>query len=167
MMNIQLLNAVASQAEVIANLVPLYIYDLSEQMGWPCPESGRYDGEVDLPQYWGESVEPRYTWPKGSAGHPFIIRVDGELAGFSLVKRIGNSSRPRFEVGAFFVLRKFRRNHVGEQVAHDVFAMFPGDWTVGSMVGNAPAGAFWKSVIARFTDNHFETTEGKDDSRPF
>jgi predicted acetyltransferase len=167
MMSIQLLKADASHEEVIANLVSLYIYDLSEHMCWRCPESGRYAGEVDLPQYWGKPVEPRYTWSKGSAGYPFIVRVDGELAGFSLVKRIGDTSPPHFEIGAFFVLRKFRRNHVGEQVARDVFAMFPGDWTVGSMVGNAPANAFWKSVIAHFTDNQFETTEGKDDSDRF
>ncbi len=167
MKDIQLVKADESQADVIANLVPFYIYDLSELMGWSCPESGRFGGEDDLPQYWGRPVEPEYTWPMGSQGHPFTIRVDGELAGFALVKRVGDTSPPHFEVGGFFVLRRFRHKHVGAQVAHGLFAMFPGDWTVGSMVGNAPANVFWKSVVAGFTGNRLETTGGKDDSGRF
>jgi predicted acetyltransferase len=167
MMNVELIKTGESQAEVIANLVPFYIYDLSELMGWSCPESGRFGGEDDLPQYWGNSVESECAWPKGSEGHPFTIRVDGELAGFALVKRVGDTSTPHFEIGGYFVLRKFRRKHVGERVARDVFAMFPGNWTVGSMVGNTPANAFWKSAVADFTAGEFETTGGKDDSGRF
>ena len=166
-MDIQLVKADASHADVIANLVPFYIYDLSEHMDWRCPESGQFGGEDDLPQYWGRPVKPEYTWPTGSQGYPFIIRVDGELAGFALVKRIGDTSPPHFEIGGFFVLRKFRSKRVGAQVAHDLFVMFPGDWTVGSMVGNAPANAFWKSVVAGFSGNQLETTAGKDDSGRF
>jgi predicted acetyltransferase len=120
-----------------------------------------------LPKYWGKSVEPEYTWPKGSEGYPYTIRVDGELTGFALVKRVGDTSPPHFEIGGFFVLRKFRRRRVGEQVAHDVFTMFPGDWTVGSMVGHTPANAFWKSAVADFTGSQFETTGGRDDSGRF
>ena len=166
-MDIQLVKADASHADVIANLVPFYIYDLSELMGWRCPESGQFGGEDDLPQYWGRPVDPAYVWPEGSEGHPFTIRADGELAGFALVKRVGHTSPTHFEIGGFFVLRKFRRHNIGSQVTRDLFGMFPGDWTVGSMVGNTPANAFWKSVVAGFTSNQFETTGGKDESGRF
>jgi hypothetical protein len=50
-MDIRLIKADKSHVGVIANLVPFYIYDLSEHMGWRCPESGMFAGEDELPQY--------------------------------------------------------------------------------------------------------------------
>jgi ribosomal-protein-alanine N-acetyltransferase len=163
MRNVKLLRAVEPEAEVIENLIPFYIYDLSEHMGWRCPESGRFGGQDDLPQYWGRPVEPAYSWPDGSEGYPFIIRADDELAGFALVKRVGNTSPPHFEVGGFFVLRKFRRQHLGAHVAHEIFAMFPGEWTVGSMVGNTPANRFWAATVQTYTSGNCRTSEGQDE----
>jgi predicted acetyltransferase len=71
-------------------------------------------------------------------------------------------SPPHFDIGGFFVLRKFRRRGGGAQVAQRLFTMFPGRWTVGSMVGNKPANAFWWAVVAELTGNSLETTEEKD-----
>jgi len=167
-MNVELIKAELSQTKVIANLVPYYIYDLSEQMGCQCSESGQFGGEDDLPQYWSEPVaEQQYVWPKGTKGFPFIIRANGELGGFALVKRIGETTPLHFEIGAFFILRKFRRRHVGDSVAKRLFSMFPGEWTVGSMAGNTPANQFWASVIASYSKNQFQTTTGKDNSGRF
>jgi hypothetical protein len=94
-MDIELIQADESQAEVISNLVSFYVYDLSEHMGWRCPESGRFGGQDDLPQYWGNPVDPAYAWSEGSEGHPSVVRVDGELAGFALVKRVGGTLAPQ------------------------------------------------------------------------
>ena len=161
-MDIQLIKTDESQADVIANLVPFYIYDLSEHMGWRCPESGHFGGQDDLPQYWGRPVEPAYAWPDGSKGSPFTIRVNDELAGFALVKRVGDTSPPHYEIGGFFVLRRFRRQHVGAHVAHELFAMFPGEWTVGSMVINTPANRFWAETVRTYTAGNCRTSEGQD-----
>ncbi|MBN2209860.1 MAG: GNAT family N-acetyltransferase [Sedimentisphaerales bacterium] len=167
-MDVELIQTKLSQAEVIANLVPYYIYDLSEQMGWRCPESGQFGGEDDLPQYWGKPTDdPQYTWGEGTEGYPFIIRAEGELGGFALVKKFGGTARPHFEIGAFFVLRKFRRRHVGEHIAKRLFSMFRGEWTVGSMAGNTPANRFWAAVISDYSRNQFQTTTGKDESGRF
>lgn len=167
-MNIDLVRTDAAQAGVIENLIRFYIYDLSTQMGWRCPENGLFGGQDDLPQYWGKPApEVQYAWPEGTEGHPFTIRVEDELAGFALVRRLGDTSPPHFEIAAFFVLAKFRGKHVGTQVAQRLFGMFPGDWTVGSMVGNTPANQFWHSAIALFSRGQFRTTEGKDESGRF
>ena len=167
-MNVQIIRADESHARVIENLIPFYIYDLSEYMGWRCPENGSFGGQDDLPQYWGKPApEPQYAWPEGSEGHPFILRSDGELAGFALVKGAGYTSPPRLEIGGFFVLRKFRRRRVGTEVAHRLFDMFGGVWTVASMVGNTPANRFWESAVADYTGGDFRTTRGKDESGRF
>jgi len=137
-------------------------------MGWKCPEDGMFGGQDDLPQYWDKPApEPQYAWPNGTQGYPFIVRVNAELAGFALVKQVGSTSPAHFEIGGFFVLRKFRGRHIGTNVAHHLFRMFPGKWTVGAIVGNTPANQFWKAAVAKFTNGDYRTTNGKDESGRF
>jgi predicted acetyltransferase len=54
----------------------LYLYDFSEMCGDDCDERGLFEYEY-LPRYW---IEPER--------HPFLIRVDGKLAGFALVREM-------------------------------------------------------------------------------
>jgi predicted acetyltransferase len=74
-MDIQLLQAGASDYTIIKNLVPYYVYDISEYMGWDCNDEGRWDGCDELPDYWERSDH-----------HPYLIKVDGRVAGFVLIR---------------------------------------------------------------------------------
>jgi len=149
-----------NEYEVVANLVRFYIYDLSEHMGWPCPETGLFGGVDDLPNYWGRAPEGKEGhWPDEWVGYPFLIRADGELAGLCLVQRREDGPPPLYEMGEFFVLRRFRRRGVGRHVIRDMFDRFPGRWRVRVLVGNKPAEAFWRGVIAEYTRGRFETAE--------
>ena len=144
-MKIEVLPAAEADFPVVQNLVRFYVYDMSETMAWPCPESGLYGGCDDLPEYWWpgstvadlERVAERLSiiipfnlqferWPAGTQGHPFMIRMDGELAGFALVKAFQAKGAADYDMGEFFVVRKFRRQGVGKAVAHQLFAQFPG-----------------------------------------
>ena len=73
--HIEVLAATPQEQPVLANLLELYVYDFSELLGLEIGEDGRY-GYPHLSLYWSEP-----------ARYPFLVRVDGKLAGFVLVKK--------------------------------------------------------------------------------
>jgi len=159
-MKIEVVEATASDEAIVRNLFPLYVHDLSEFMGWDVPETGLFVASDLLVQYWGKRPEdPRFHWPQGLRGYPFLIRVDGKLGGFVLIREI-NREPPGYDVGEFFILRKFRGKGVGKEAAHWAFDAFPGDWQVRELQENTPAQAFWRRIIDEYTrGDYVETTE--------
>lgn len=90
----------------IRNLFPYYLYDMSEYTGWAPNEVGSYDPEdanLDLLDYW--------SLPDHEA---FLIMADDEIAGFSLIRPYPESQE-EYDIGQFYVLRKFKRRGVGQQ----------------------------------------------------
>lgn len=151
---------------VIGHLVHFYIYDLSEIMGWECPDNGLFGGCDDLPQYWGEPPDdPKYAWPTGWKGYPFIVKVDDNLAGFALIRQMGNEAI--YEIGEFFILRKYRNKGIGRHVACRIFDAFAGKWRVAKMLGNTPAQAFWRRVIEEYTNGDYKESIGFDEPHGF
>ena len=136
-------DAQAADLPIILNLVPYYIYDMSEWMGWDCKADGTYGGCDELPEYFSE--------PWGSL---YVLRVDGKLAGFTSVRQLSESAAS-FDMGEFFVLRKFRRKGVGRDAAERLFKRFQGDWQVRCLVENAPAVGFWRSVINDYSGGQY------------
>ena len=59
----------------------------------------------------------------------------------------------------FFVLKKYRRQRVGQFLAHSVFAALLGRWEVGQLPGNVAAQAFWREVIGKYTSGRFKEHE--------
>jgi predicted acetyltransferase len=138
--NIELVDA---PIEVLRNLMQLYDYDFAEFTGRVIGDDGRYR----IADYSAERF------------HRNLVRVDGELAGFTIVGRDEGTIDPTEQVwwvAEFFVLRKFRRSGVGEQVARMLFDARPGTWEVGQLRSNTAAQAFWRKVIDRYTDGHYE-----------
>ena len=138
--HIEVIPAAAGQAPVLANLIELYAHDFSEFHDLDIGEDGRF-GYAPLPLYWSEP--DRY---------PFLIRMDGKLAGLVLVKK-GSAV---WDMAEFFVLRGCRRRGIGTHVAHEVWRRFPGAWEVRVMQANASAGRFWAGAIASFTGETIE-----------
>lgn len=148
---------------IISHLVHFYIYDLSEIMGWDCPDTGLFGGCDDLPQYWGELPDdPKYAWPSSWKGYPFIIKVGKKLAGFALVRQLDTGAV--YEIGEFFILRKYRNKGIGRYVACSIFDAFPGKWRAAQMVGNTPAQAFWRRVINKYTNGNSKESIGFDEA---
>ena len=138
-MNVTVQTATATDFEFVRNLVPYYIYDMSEYMGWgPNPE-GRYDGCDDLSDYWNKPDHCAH-----------LIMVDLKVAGFAMVRPYP-CDPARCEVGEFFVLRKFRGHGVGRKSAYFLFDAHPGRWLVRMLDGNAGALGFWESVIGAYS----------------
>jgi len=151
-MDIQLFPATDSDRDLIKNLVLYYVYDMSEYMGWNCNDKGRWDGCDDLPDYWEKP------------GHqPYVIRVDGSVAGFVLMRPFPNEPE-RYEFGDFFVARAFKGRGVGKASAFRAFDAHPGKWLVRVLDGNHGALAFWAKVVDEYTEGDFvQTTEQYED----
>ena len=159
-MNIELVKATEADFDVVRNLFQLYVHDLSEFMGWDIGESGRFGDGAGMEQYWGKRPDdPRFRWGDDERGYAFVLRAEGKLAGFVLIKQL-SSDPPSHDVGEFFVLRKFRGKGAGKKAAHRAFDLFPGNWQVRELLANTPAQAFWRRIIDEYTGGDFvETTE--------
>lgn len=130
-------------ADLLANLLELYIHDVCDVFpAVELAENGRF-GYAQLPLYWSEP-ERRFA---------YLIRYGEKLAGFALAKRGSplTSDPDTLDVAEFFVVRKFRRFGVGRAAARLLWQALPGAWTVRVAERNAPALAFWSGVVAEFT----------------
>jgi predicted acetyltransferase len=141
------------QEPVLARLLELYAQDFREFYEVPLNADGRFVYE-DLPLYWTETGR-----------HPFLIRVDGELAGFVLVKRGSEVSGDPdvWDVAEFFVMREARRRGVGKKIAWEVWRRFPGRWEVRVREANRAAMAFWEKAIGEFAGDRVRVSSFEKD----
>jgi predicted acetyltransferase len=137
---IEVVPALPDQQPILANLLELYAHDFSDFLGIELGADGRF-GYKSLPLYWSDP--DRY---------PFLVRIDGKLAGFVFVKRGSEVSGNEnvWDMAEFFVVRGYRRRGVGTQVAHEVWKRFPGAWEVRVMPANVSALDFWAQAISTF-----------------
>lgn len=115
---------------ILRRLLELYRHDASEFDHREIGPHGEF-GYPYLDHYWTDSDR-----------HPFLIRADGHLAGFALVR----SGLPH-DMTEFFILKKYRRSGVGLKAAHEIFGAFPGQWQVRERRENTSAILFWRRVI--------------------
>jgi predicted acetyltransferase len=143
---VTVVEASAEDRPLLTNLLQLYLYDFTDVMPWDVEATGRF-GERALDGCW---TDPRR--------HPFLFRVGGYPAGFAIVDRGSRLTGDAgvWDMGEFFVLRRYRRRGVGEGAARALFGRFPGPWEVRQLAANAGATAFWRSVIGRYTGGRFE-----------
>jgi len=133
-MQVELVPAARDQLPVIDNLIQLYAHDFSEFQEIQLDANGRFQ-YTPLPLYW---TEPTH--------HPFLVKADGKLAGFVLVKQEAGV----WDMAEFFIVRGCRRHGIGTTVAHQVWRRFPGPWEVRVMEANQGAVAFWERAISKF-----------------
>jgi predicted acetyltransferase len=137
---VEVIAAAHEQQPILANLLELYVHDFCEFLDLDIGEDGRF-GYASLPLYWSEPGR-----------QPFLIRMDGKLAGLALVKRgsdvSGNDAV--WDMVEFFVLRGCRGRGVGTLAAHQVWTRFPGAWEVRVMQRNTLARRFWAGAISTF-----------------
>lgn len=133
---------------IIQNLAALYVYDISEYMygveGWQTPKDGVFTC-YNFRTYWDD--------PTAS---PFLVYVDGELAGFAIIDKRGSDAKVDYNMAQFFILRKFTHKGIGRAVAMQCFQRFLGTWEVMVLPPNLGAYRFWTNVIAEYTQGNFE-----------
>lgn len=135
MSQIRLVPADGAQKPVIANLIQLYLHDLTAFMPFPIGADGRFQYEF-LERFW------RY---------PYFICCDDDIAGFALVvdacPLTGRS--PCWFMAEFFVLRAYRGRGLGQAAVDLALAAHPGVWHVGVPYANTAAQAFWRTALRR------------------
>jgi len=145
-MDIEITHATVNERPVLRQLLELYQYDFSEFDNADLSSMGLYDYPY-LDHYW---VEQERT--------PFLVRVNGNLAGFVLVARYNylTGQKDCWVIAEFFIMRKYRHQDIGEYVARYIFDQFPGAWQVGQITENQPAISFWRKVIDRYSLGDFQ-----------
>lgn len=138
--NIEVIPAAPEQEPILANLLELYIHDFSAFHDVKLGADGRF-GYRDLSRYW---IEPHR--------YPFLVRLDGNLAGLILLKRGSevSSNEAIWDMAEFFIVRGCRRRGIGSRAAHEVWRRFPGQWEVRVLESNHSAHQFWQSAISLF-----------------
>ena len=138
--------------DVLLQLSEYNAYDFSDIVDLDVDDTGRFGGA------W---LERHFT---DSLCHPFVIRMDGKLVGFAI-----HEGRSRLtgdtginDIAEFFVMKRYRKHAVGARVATALFGRFAGPWEVRELRRNAPAIAFWRKVIDRYTGGAYTELEWDD-----
>lgn len=155
-MSIEIQPATVADKLILRHLFQLYLYDFSEFDDAELDAHGLYD-YPRIDHYWTEDSR-----------HPYLIRVDDQLAGFALVRELDESEAdmPTYSIAEFFILRKYRGRGIGKAVAFWLFDRFHGPWYVGQYVTNKPSHIFWRKVIGEYTDGQFEEVQNIDQPGP-
>ena len=136
MTNVAITPATDDQKPLIANLVQLYLYDMTESMPFPVGPDGRFAYDF-FNRFW------RF---------PYLIHADQEIAGFAFVidECPLTGRTPCWFMAEFFVLRAYRRRSVGQGALAAMLQRHPGEWHIGVPQANRPAQQFWSRALAAY-----------------
>jgi len=140
MTNIQ--KASAEQKGLIANLMQLYLHDLSEFEVLDFDSQGRFRIDEYFDSYWMKPTR-----------FPYVFFDGNTVVGFAFVRQVGPGA---WSMAEFSILRAYRRRGIGKSVAHQIFSMHPGIWHVAQLQSNIPAQGFWRDVIHNYTNGKFD-----------
>ncbi len=150
-MKVTVRQACESDLEVVSNLFQYYVYDMSEYMGWnPAPNGKFAVNSLLISEYWTRDEH-----------YPLLIFADDELAGFSLLRRYPDDSII-YDIGQFFILRKFKGQGIGREAFRLSVTHFPGQWLTRVLIGNDAALKFWTAVIGEITNGEYRVTQEQD-----
>lgn len=139
MPEVTLQRAGPEKARAIANLFQLYVHDFTDfwtERRVEIGEDGRFPPYPPLETYWRDPT--RSAW---------LIRADGNMAGFVLLNTHSHSGKPvDHSMAEFFVARHYRREGVGRAAALQTIATRPGQWEIAVARRNTGALAFWRGV---------------------
>ena len=149
--NVEIIPALSEQEPVLANLFELYAHDFSAFIDLELGADGRF-GYEHLHLYWKESGR-----------YPFLIKVNGRLAGFVFLRKGSQISGDEdiWDMTEFFIVRGYRRLGVGMKVAREVWKEFPGKWEVRVIDRNQKAMEFWGRAIGEFLHKTISPTPFK------
>ena len=77
-----------------------------------------------------------------------MARVNGEIAGFAVVDDEVQDPASEFNLGYFFLSRRYRGSGAAQEMIRQLFARHPGRWEVYFFAANRPAARFWPEAIA-------------------
>ena len=151
MMKTTLIKATSEDNKTLERMFQFFAHDTSELSGKEIGDDGYYHGLNDLEDY---TNQPNYK--------TYLLQVDGNLAGFVVVRLDESINYLRH----YFVIRKYRKQKIGLEIAKRIFDMFPGDWRVSTMDYNIPAIKFWEKTLNEFTNDSYTKMRRDDNKGP-
>lgn len=143
-MSVELVPVAEQDKSVLANLMQLYRYDLSEIRGYDLTVHGTFTYRY-LDQYFLED-----------AREACLITADGRLAGFTMTRGLDDGGR---EVSEFFVVRRHRRLGIGRTAAERMLRQHPGSWQLAVDHANHQAARFWLRLTNVISEGPVTRTE--------
>ena len=154
MPSIELHAAQRDDFDTLENLMQFYVYDFSEWLPLELGEHGFFN------------IQPKLDYWRKPATRAFMIRVGGELAGFVTVDDNTHLDGAEYNIGYFFVSRRFRGQGVAKFVVSALLSQFPGQWQIFHIDANPPARRFWAKVMPDLTGNQFTLHQQPVDGYP-
>lgn len=140
-MTLKILRASLEQKPILANLLELYAYDFTKHCDFDIGDDGFY-GYKYLPLYWSD--ENRL---------PYLVYVNEKIAGFVLVQKMECVDDTFiWDISEFFIMQKYKRKGIGQQVAKKIWRMLDGPWQVRVLTGNSIACLFWDKTIRQYAE---------------
>ena len=140
---------------IIYNLMQLYTYELSffedETTNFELLDTGLFAMSKYLELYWKEDKR-----------HPYILKCNGELAGFVLQRYNENNYN---EIAEFFVLNKYRKLGAGTFMANEIFKKFKGKWEIRTLLKNKRAQEFWRKIVKEVSNGDYREQLIRNNSR--
>jgi predicted acetyltransferase len=132
--------ATADEAPLVAQLLQLYLHELSEWKPQPIGPDGNFCYPW-LALYW-----------KSPRRYPYLFRSAGGIAGFALVreKEDDETADWAIQLAEFFILHSARRRGVGFAAARHVINQHPGLFEISYDRRNLAAGNFWRRIHAGY-----------------
>jgi predicted acetyltransferase len=143
MSQIELHPAQRDELECLENLMQFYLYELSEWLPLQLGRHGLF------------AIQPQAEYWRQPGTRPWLLRVDGELAGFAIVDEQVHFAEVQYNLAYFFVARRFRGHGVGSQAVAQLLAQLPGHWQIFHIEANPPARAFWARVIPALSQDAY------------
>jgi predicted acetyltransferase len=129
--------ATAKDLPCIENLMQFYNYDLSQHYPIHLAEHGLY------------ALRPKTAYWAKPEVVPFIVRVDGVVAGFAVVDDAVQCDRSKFNMGYFFIAQAHRGSGVGSYVLRALLTRFIGRWEIYHLAKNTQAARFWSGALSK------------------
>ncbi len=134
---IELVTATLADYPIILNMAQYYAVDLAKYL---------HADVLSIKN--NEYFKSYFTEPSRIS---LLIRNGQEDVGFALINSNGFILSTDFNMGEFFILEKFRKKGIGQQVVDQIWKKYLGRWEVPVIPENIPALTFWRKVIFNFT----------------
>lgn len=140
-----LISKIGPESDVLLrNMFEHYIHDMAEWF------------EIDTKADGSYSYDTSMVWENGYDA--YLAKVGDSVAGFALV---GSATEWLGDIAAhdvheFFVIRRFRRNRVGQRMATHLWNDHSGEWLVRVLELNVSAVLFWRTAISSHTNGSYE-----------
>jgi predicted acetyltransferase len=153
-MEIEVLRATAQDKPAVQRLMQFYLYDFTEFLNLDMDENGVFmEGILDS------------YFPGDETRTPYLIKVNGKLAGFILVSDqvLLDESKGAKCIKEFFVMRRYRRVGIGGTALKNLLDMEPSAWEVRVVARNQPAIHFWEAALHKLTHGNFSRRDMDDE----